>query len=170
MFLKFGTFDQSISLSWFSLIRASMVYSEGWMRSYFCAARDQLGEHLLVGGVGLVVDLDAGFLGEAVDDGLRHVFGPGEEVELLGRSRRLGAAAEHGGESGGGEDCDAFHEPSLGMGRGQRLRRLSNSVAMTNSTVDRMNTVEMALSVGSSPFLTTPEDLQRQGARAGRWR
>ncbi len=47
-------------------------------------ARHQLREHLLVGRVALVVHLDSGLLGEIVENGLRHVLRPREEIQLFG--------------------------------------------------------------------------------------
>jgi hypothetical protein len=37
MFLQLGAFDQSTGFKAFCLMSASIVYSYGWIRSYFCA-------------------------------------------------------------------------------------------------------------------------------------
>src|SRR6185369_13414590 len=49
-------------------------------------AGDELGQHLLVRRIGFVIDLDSGLRGEAVDDRLRNVFRPREQVQLLAGS------------------------------------------------------------------------------------
>ena len=104
----FGMFARFSSSSFPTLISASMVYSDGWMRSYLLPPASSFDEHLLVRGVVLHVDLDAGFLGEAVDDFLRHVLRPAEEIEdtFLFRLRMAGHGDD--GEKGERERGDGW--------------------------------------------------------------
>ena len=76
------------------------------------AARDELGEQLLVGGVSLKVDLDTGLLGETVEDRLRDVFGPAEQVEFFGG--RQGGGAEREGGLGSEGAFQGFHDDVVG--------------------------------------------------------
>ena len=107
-------------------------------------AGEELGGHLFVGGVGFVVDLDAGLFGEAVDDFLGDVFGPGEEIEFVSLSG--------GGEGEEQEEAEeVFHGFSLG-------RRRYSAAAMSRA-VPTMKTAETALSIGLSPTLAMPKTL-----------
>ena len=114
------------------------------------ASGEEFGQHFLVGGIILHRDLDAGFLREFVDHGLRHVFAPGEEFEGFVFFPATGE--EQGSGAGRGEQFGFVfcHRVFL---------RVNIWLAMTRRAVAAMKSVLRALSCGLSPTRTIPYTL-----------
>ena len=168
MFFRFGSFAWSSGSELLLLDQRLDRVLGGLDQVVARGAGDQLGEHLLVGGVGLVVDLDAGLLGEAVEHRCGTYSDQANRLSSSARAparpqRRRRASSAEGSERSRMRFMVLLH-PAMGHQAVAALQRLGQRRPQHGDQDEhRRDRVQRRIEA----LLHAPEDLERQRARAG---